>query len=65
MLEFGLVDEVKTLIKQGAKKDSQPMKAIGYKEVVEFLEERIDYKTMLTKLLCLFFSKSSNFKSTY
>lgn len=46
MLEIGLVDEVKTLIKQGAKKDSQPMKAIGYKEVVEFLEERIDYKTM-------------------
>ncbi len=48
MLENGLVNEVSTLIKNGAKKDSQSMQAIGYKEILAYLngdnslEEAID-----------------------
>ena len=47
MIEDGLVKEVELLLKNGARKDSQPMKAIGYKEVVDFLDGNTDEKTMI------------------
>lgn len=47
MIDAGLVKEVKLLLKNGARKDSQPMKAIGYKEVVDFLDGNTDEKTMI------------------
>lgn len=47
MIDAGLVKEVKLLFKNGARKDSQPMKAIGYKEVVDFLDGNTDEKTMI------------------
>lgn len=50
MLSDGLVEEVRTLIDQGLDKNSQSMKAIGYKEVIEFLENSIDYPCMVEKL---------------
>lgn len=46
MLKNGLVDEVKGLLNSGVRVDSQPMKAIGYKEVVSYLNKEIDEKTM-------------------
>lgn len=47
MIDAGLVKEVELLLKNGARKDSQPMKAIGYKEVVDFLDGNTDEKTMI------------------
>ncbi len=47
MITQGLIDEVENLLKSGVKIDSQPMKAIGYKEVVEFLNGNIDEKTSI------------------
>ena len=45
MLEEGLIDEVKSLLKC-IKKDSQSMKAIGYKEVVSYLDNEISLEEM-------------------
>ena len=47
MLENGLVKEVETLMKQGLTKEHQSMRAIGYKEVISFLEGEIDYERMV------------------
>lgn len=47
MLESGLVDEVKSLLDNGVKKDSQSMHAIGYKEVIAYLDNEISYERMV------------------
>ncbi|HHW90215.1 MAG TPA: tRNA (adenosine(37)-N6)-dimethylallyltransferase MiaA [Clostridiales bacterium] len=41
MIKNGLIDEVKTLIKNGANINSQAMQGIGYKETVEYLKNQI------------------------
>ena len=46
MLQNGLVEEVQKLKKQGLTKDNQSMKAIGYKEVLSFLDGEIIYEEM-------------------
>ena len=38
MVQNGLVDEVESLLKSGIKKDNQCMQAIGYKEIIEYLQ---------------------------
>ena len=38
MLEDGLIDEVKSLLKKGYTKDMNSMKGIGYKEIISYLE---------------------------
>ena len=48
MVENGLIDEVKTLYDKYG--DCQPMTAIGYKEVLPFLNGEIDKQTMLEKI---------------
>ncbi len=49
MFSMGLLEEVKELLP--LKKDSRVLNsAIGYKEVIEFLEEKISYEEMLEKL---------------
>jgi tRNA dimethylallyltransferase len=50
MLSDGLVEEVKSLIASGCRKDSAAMKAIGYKEVISFLEGKIGYEEMVEEL---------------
>ncbi|MDO5713168.1 MAG: tRNA (adenosine(37)-N6)-dimethylallyltransferase MiaA [Tissierellia bacterium] len=50
MLTSGLIDEVNDLLKQGYSKDLTSMKAIGYKEVISYLEGDWDYEMMVTKL---------------
>ncbi len=49
MLEQGLVEEVKNIYN---KYDEYPtaMQALGYKEVVEYLEEKISYEEMVEKI---------------
>ena len=47
MLQNGLVEEVEKLKKQGITRDNQSMKAIGYKEVLSFLDGEIKYEEMV------------------
>lgn len=49
MLELGLVDEVKNLLeKEGFSKTA--LQGLGYKEVVEYLENNISYSDMVEKI---------------
>lgn len=41
MIKDGLVDEVKTLINMGCKRDSTAMQGLGYKEIISYLEGEI------------------------
>lgn len=50
MIEEGLVDEVKELIKMGCSSENTSMQAIGYKEVVNYLENAITYDEMIDML---------------
>lgn len=38
MMDEGLVDEVKMLLKRGCTKDMNSMKGIGYKEIIDYIE---------------------------
>ena len=46
MLQNGLVEEVQGLLASGVRKNAQSMQAIGYKEVVAYLDGAYDYGTM-------------------
>lgn len=50
MLEEGLIDEVKNLMSNGITKDNQSMQAIGYKEIIKYLEGEWDYGFAIDKL---------------
>ena len=47
MLDEGLVDEVKRLKEEGLTRENSSMKAIGYKEVLSFLDGEISYERMV------------------
>ena len=47
MVDLGLVDEVKNLLDEGLDKNSQSLKAIGYKEVISYLDGEIDFDEMV------------------
>ena len=49
MLEQGLVQEVRNLLKKYSKFPTA-MQGLGYKEVVEYLEEKISYNEMVEKI---------------
>lgn len=42
MLEQGFVDEVRGLLDKGVKPDCQAMRAVGYRDVVQYLEQQFD-----------------------
>ncbi len=50
MLEAGLVKEVKQLVDTGLTGENQSMRAIGYKEVYDFLINKTTYQEMVTTL---------------
>ena len=50
MIENGLVDEVKKLLKMGYNKDNPGMKAIGYKEIIDFLENKISLEKAIDEI---------------
>ena len=50
MLKNGLVKEVENLKKQGLTKENQAMKAIGYKEVLDYLDGNISYEKMVDEI---------------
>jgi tRNA dimethylallyltransferase len=45
MFESGLITEVKQILKRGFDKNLNSLNTVGYKEVIQFLEGKIDYKT--------------------
>lgn len=47
MISKGLVEEVRGLLKMGYSEKSPGLDAIGYKEVVSYLKNRIDFDTMV------------------
>jgi len=47
MLKEGLIEEVKQLKKEGLTTNHTAMKAIGYKEVMGYLEDKYDYDLMV------------------
>lgn len=47
MLANGLIDEVKSLKQSGLTSQNQSMRAIGYKEVLSYLDGEIDYDRMV------------------
>ena len=51
MLQWWLVEEVEWLLKKWYTKDLQSMQGIGYKEVIEFLDNKCDYKDMESKIM--------------
>ena len=44
MLEKGLIDEVKSLLKKGYNETLTSMQGLGYKEVIKYLNNQYDYK---------------------
>ena len=50
MMKMGLLDEVKTIINMGIKKDSTAMQAIGYKEIGEYLDGKISLEEAMDKI---------------
>ena len=50
MMDMGLLEEVKTIINMGIKKDSTAMQAIGYKEIGEYLEGEITLEEAVDKI---------------
>jgi len=42
MIKQGLIEEVKVLLKKGYKKDLPAMSGIGYRQIVQYLDEEID-----------------------
>ncbi|EHL16737.1 hypothetical protein HMPREF9628_00669 [Peptoanaerobacter stomatis] len=47
MIENGLIEEVKTLLKNGTDSDAQSMKAIGYRQIISYLQGEIDENTAI------------------
>ncbi len=43
MFEAGLIEETENLLKQGYSSELKPMKSIGYRQAVDYLEKLLDY----------------------
>lgn len=51
MIESGLIDEVKGLVDRGfTPENNQCMKGIGYKEVLEYLNQNVDFDVMVESI---------------
>ena len=50
MLDEGLVDEVKSIMEMNLGKESTAMQAIGYKEIIEWLEGRVSFEEAVETL---------------
>ncbi|MBE5749912.1 MAG: tRNA (adenosine(37)-N6)-dimethylallyltransferase MiaA [Clostridiales bacterium] len=50
MFDSGLVEEIKRLLSSGVRKENQCMQAIGYKEVIEYLENSLSLEDAIEKI---------------
>jgi tRNA dimethylallyltransferase len=49
MIEAGLIDEVRSLQRMGYSSSLNSLQTVGYQEVFQYLEGKIDYETMLER----------------
>mgnify|MGYP001361682127 FL=1 len=47
MLELGLVEETKTILELSSEKKVKVLETVGYKQVVDFIKDRISYEEMI------------------
>ena len=47
MLENGMIEEVRSLLAQGLSRELPALKAVGYRQVTEYLDGRLDYDQMV------------------
>ena len=47
MLELGLVEETKTIMELNSEKRIKVLETVGYKQVVDFIEDKISYEEMI------------------
>ena len=47
MLELGLVEETKTIMEYSSERRVKVLETVGYKQVVDFLEDKISYEEMI------------------
>jgi tRNA dimethylallyltransferase len=47
MLENGLINEVETLLTKYDLKDVHPLDSIGYKQVISYLNDKLNYQEMI------------------
>jgi tRNA dimethylallyltransferase len=50
MLELGLLDEVRGLLKSGIPETIQSLQTIGYKEAIQYLKGDLSYREMVEKI---------------
>lgn len=50
MLTEGLIEEVENILKMGYSPSLSSLQAIGYKEVIDFLQEKTDKSTMISQI---------------
>lgn len=50
MINNGLLDEVRSLLNSGINPDSQSMKAIGYRQIIDFLKGDMDLESAIEKI---------------
>ncbi len=48
MIEAGLVDEMKEILRRGFNPNLNSLQTVGYKEVINFLQERISFEEMVS-----------------
>ena len=51
MLESGLITEVENLLHKGYGRDVKPLKSIGYKEVLDYLDGRLQYNELYEQIV--------------
>ena len=47
MLELGLIEETKTILELSSEKKVKVLETVGYKQVVDFIKDRISYEEMI------------------
>ena len=50
MIESGLVDETKSILEMGYSKQTQALNAVGYREIINYLEKVYDLNTAISKI---------------
>ena len=50
MISDGLVEEVKNLLNMGFSKDLKAFHTVGYKEPIDFIDNKISYETMVARI---------------
>lgn len=50
LIDMGLVEEVENLVSKGMTSDDYPMKGIGYKEIIDYLDSNMSLEDAITKV---------------